>query len=269
MMADNKQGDTGTYTQVIFLDTNAVHFAVLAVSLCVANGEDITRICKQQFMQMLRELGLKFVESHYEKGYFIVQYLLTRSRQDPDTMFYFSPMTRLELICGGLRGEAIVSASKSRVPNRWYTRLDEEEIRLYLEPDGYNNVNQNDELNSELLRNLGINLEENKSDKDVLQFAAELLQSVFVDVQDCVVYASAFELQADEFISNDKYMGSVARGIANPGSAPNDLEARFRTAKTQLSSWASGANLWAKDDIKFPTVVDVGDIKQFLKGSTV
>jgi len=274
MAAEEQQDESGNelpanaseFAPVIFLDTNAVHQAVLTVSFCEEHNLDIATIDRTLFEQEVKDQGLVHTATCYKNGYYVLRYLLKRIQYEPDTEFWYSPMTRLELLCGGLRGEAIVSASKARVPNRWYSRLDEKEIRQYLEPSGYESVSQKEGANSELLERVGVTLQEATGNREVLNCAAELLQAVFVDVQDCVVYASAFELQVDEFISLDQYVNSIAEWISNPGSASADLQSRFQTAKSRMIKWGADVMFWQESDVKFPKVVKTKQMQSFVEG---
>ena len=201
----------------------------------------------------------------YRNGYWILRYLLHRETVGAE--FYYSPMTRLELICGGLRGKAIQRAAASGVPNRWYARLSEEEIRLQLEPDGYQAVSEADENVKDQFTAAGIVLNEQESDVEVWGCARAMLEAVFLDVQDCVVYASAFVEQADELISTDGYVSSVASGIENPGGAEEGLKERFEAVQKRLSEWYHSSQLWDQDSVRFPKVMKWKNMQSLIEGN--
>ena len=57
-----------------------------------------------------------------------------------------------------------------------------------------------------------------------LDAARLLYRHVYMDVMDCVIYASAVQQEADEILTHDSYLGRIVGWIHNPGSAqPDDI----------------------------------------------
>lgn len=250
---------------VIFLDTNALHYGTLALSFAAAHGIDLAAMDIGAFKVAVKAQGVG-AEEYYEKGAWIVRYLIRRLNDNAE--YYYSPITGLELLCGGLLGEAVKRAAKVGVPHRWFTRLDEDEVCIHLEPDGYAYV-QTQHTNVEaLFQAAGIVLNEWRLDAEVWQLARTLMENVFIDVQDCVIYASALVAQADELITIDAFVRKTASYANNPGGAPPALAARFQSVHDALLDVCSQVFGWPRDNVLIPTAAGVQHIKQFLTGSS-
>jgi hypothetical protein len=254
-----------SYVPVVFLDTNAVHFAKLTLSFGTAKNVDVLAVEWDKVRTELENhtVGPAAIES-YEKGFWTLRYLHKRSTEP--VKFYYSPVTRLELLCGSLRGEAIKKAVQSGVPNRWYSRLEEKDIRLHLEPHGYTQVTSEHQNVDQQFDTIGIILTEQELDRDVWRIARALLESIFVDVQDCLVFASAFLLQANELLTIDGYLRELVRWTQNPGSANADFISRFTTVRTALVDVYAELSGWDKAKVILPEARSVQQMKQFLAG---
>ena len=60
--------------------------------------------------------------------------------------------------------------------------------------------------------------------RDIWPLAKTLLGNVFLDVDDCIVYASALLAEAEELLTADDYLGFVANAIENPTANPAEQE---------------------------------------------
>lgn len=256
------------FAPVVFLDTNAVHYSKLVLTFGGAQGlnvlEEDWEVVQAQLEQA--DLGKPAIPS-YEKGFWILRYLHRRS-EEPGTGFYYSPITQLELLCGSLRGAAIKKAANSGVPNRWYVRVDEKEVGQYLEPDGYTQVKSEQQEVNRQFEAVDIALSEHPVEHDVWGLAQRLLENIFVDVQDCLVYSSALLLQANELITTDGYLGRIVNRVFNPGSAPPELIERFRIVRSALVEWLVQVNGWSMEDVILPEQRTVKQMKQFVGGGT-
>jgi len=249
---------------VVFLDTNAVHYATLALSFASVHGVDLATVDIAAFKATVKAQRLG-AEEYYEKGAWIIRYLIRRSGENAE--YYYSPVTGLELLCGGLRGEAVKRAANIGVPNRWFTRLSEDEICTHLEPDGYAHV-QTQRTNVEtLFQAVGITLNERQLNFEVWQLARTIMENIFIDVQDCVIYASALAAQANELITTDGFVYKTACYASNPGSARPALAGRFRTVRDALISVCSQVSGWPPDKVLIPKAVSTKQIKKYLDGT--
>jgi hypothetical protein len=241
------------YDVAIFLDTNAVHAANLM--LCFAEEHGLNLAAQDWDPAVKDELlgrKLRHVIDQYEGGFWILRYLRKRVAEHSAHVLY-APVTRLELLCNGLRGQAIMRAAIHGTPNRWFSQMKEAEARLLLEPNGYHAVRASLRAMETRFDAFDIPLEES-IDPDLWPAARSLLETIFCDVQDCLVYASAFVAQADEFISFDSYLAQIATWIENPGSSEANLRQRFTKVNSRLVTWYSEAKRWQKSDVNFPQV---------------
>ena len=247
---------------IIFLDTNAVHYATLALSFGSKYTFDIVTQTAANMRAALQSQGLTAWE-RYVDGARIVRYLCRRSEEEAAELYY-SPVTGLEILCGGLRGEAIKRAAQVGVPHRWFSRMEEKEIRTCLEPDGYTQVHALQSNVGGLFDAVGVTLSEWQIDPDVWRLARALMENVFVDVQDCLVYASAIIAQANELITVDSYLHKTVNWTSNPGAAPPEFALRFTSLRTTIRNTCAAIKGWDVENVVIPVQVGKADIKQFL-----
>ena len=247
---------------IIFLDTNAVHFATLALSFGSKYTFDVVAETSANMKAALQAKGITAWD-RYVYGARIVRYLCRRFEEEAAELYY-SPVTGLEILCGGLRGEAVKRAAQIGVPNRWFSRMEEEEIRVCLEPDGYAQVQVYQSDVAQRFDSVGLILTEHKTGADVWSLARALMENVFVDVQDCLVYASALIAQATELITADGYLCNTVRWTKNPGSAPAKFAARFTSVRMAILSTCAAILGWTVDNVAIPVQVGKADINQFL-----
>ena len=105
MTAMGNQQPAPNPAPIIFLDTNAVHYATLALSFGQLHAFDVVGESSADMRAALQVNGIT-AEGRYVDGARVVRYLCRRF-QDDAAEFYFSPVTSLELLCGGLRGECV------------------------------------------------------------------------------------------------------------------------------------------------------------------
>lgn len=226
--------------KTLFLDTNAVHMGRLYLDLARSKG-----IPKDAEVETAKTLLKDLVPKgqalkSYEAGLRVVYYL--RSRQDSPQIEY-APVTRLELLCGLLRGQAMLAAAHETIPNRMWNRLDEFEILERLDPDNYEKTADIGDI-TETFADYGITVNESdpKRMPEVWDLSRHLLGCVYLDVGDCVVYASALLAQADELLTKDEYFRTVVNGVRNPNGNPVYERAQTRVMKF-LQDNLSGASI--------------------------
>jgi hypothetical protein len=250
---------------VVFLDTNAVQYATLTLSFASAHGIDLATEDVANIKAAVKAQGLG-AEDYYAKGAWIVRYLIRRASEN--AVYWYSPVTTLELLCGALRGEAVKRAANIGVPNRWFTHLAEPEVWTHLEPDGYAAV-QTQRINVEALFDAAnIVLNEQRLEKEVWVIARTLMENVFIGVQDCVIYASALVAQADELITIDSFFRKAACYTTNPGGAPQMLVNRFQAVRDAIVNACSQEFLWPIDKVVVPTAVNVEHIRKYFGGTS-
>ena len=262
MTAIGNQQPAPNPAPIIFLDTNAVHYATLALSFGQLHAFDVVGETSANMRATLQANGIT-AEGRYLDGARIVRYLCRRF-QEASAEFYYSPVTGLELLCGGLRGEAVKRAAQVGVPYRWFSRMEEKEIRTCLEPDGYAQIQAQHIDVALLFDGVGVPLTELPIDAQVWALARSLMENIFLDVQDCLVYASAIIAQANELITADSYLHGTVCWTNNPGAAPPELNARFTSVKAAVRSSCAGILGWNVDDVVVPVQIGNTDIRQFL-----
>lgn len=248
---------------VVFVDTNAVHYSKITLAIAADRQYDVFAEGVASFKEQLRNWAVGAIDD-YEKGYWILRYLQRRCEDRTDLLY--SPITQLELLCGSLRGEAIKRAVSVGVPNRWFSRVREREICEQLEPDGYEQV-QKDQANIELLfESAGIILIAPPVDRELWGLGQALMENVFIDVQDCLIYASALAHQASELITTDSHLRNTAGWTHNPGSAQEQFKDRFGSVRNAVvracAEWI-GCN---EDEVVVPQNKGIPEIKQFFNG---
>jgi hypothetical protein len=261
--------DTGdhAFRSVVLLDTNAVHYATLALTFSNENGVDLFAVDCPAFEKCLSsaKLGAKAAYD-YRNGYFVIRYVQKLLSTSADV--YFSPITALELLCGSLRGEAIKRAATGGVPNRWYSRIEEDEVRQQLEPDGYDRIAVENSGIEQQFNHAGIAIIQHQPDREVWEISRVILENIFIDVQDCLVYASAICLQASEIVTWDGYLGDIVEWTRNPGSARSGLTTRFSTLQKAVTDRCAEIMGWDADDVVLPQRQHIKGIEKLLKVET-
>jgi len=235
---------TVTTAPLLFLDTNVMHFARLY--LCFAQKHDLPPLgSSQQDPDEILEgtyRGRTRVFQNHVAGRKIVEYL--RGRCESGARVEFSPMSQLELVCGLLRGRAVLDAADEGIPSRMWNRMDEDEILDRLRTDTYDEVQRDTgEIEDQFLA-AGIILHETdpQRTREIWSVSRRLLGLVFLDTSDCAVYASALLAEADELLTADVYFRGIVNRLANPAGIPDpESKKRFEQARELLIKLISEA----------------------------
>ncbi len=201
------------FSSVIFLDTNALHFARLYLEAAEEQG-------MPPFGNKGIDVGLgdrmgKRTKENIKKGYKTIAHLQTKSIDGARVLF--APIAALEVVCGQLRSKAILSAAEEGIPSRWWNRFGEEEIRTRLEKGDYEDVG--DLINNvrEGFERTGIsiiNMDKSRI-QEVWGIARTVLSGIYLDVCDCLIFSSALVDEADEIISFDGYFRFIVIKLGN------------------------------------------------------
>jgi len=223
--------------QVLFLDTNAMHCARLYHAFgrqhCVLPFGPLL----EDPADVLRRVhsGRGFKLDGFKNGLKIFNHLREKCREG--WRIEFAPMSRLELVCGLLRGHAIADAAHEGITLRMWSRIDENEILGRLQVANYDTVDQDTGDTEESFAKVGIELSETNPDRiqEVWSLARRMLSLVFLDAADCSIYASALLAEADELLTADGYLRMVANAIENPGGVTNlEQRAYFQQVRERL-----------------------------------
>lgn len=236
---DDSPRVSGSPSPIIFLDTNAVHYTRLA--LAFAKNKKL-EILKSSFISFRSAMNAS--KSHKNaiggilSGYQIAHYLAKQSK-DADARVQYAPVSGFELLCGGLRGRAILNAARCGVPNRWYSKLDEAELLLHLgDKDFRYNHSYHSKLSSLFQDQLGSPILESKESDlgRVFDLAQTILGAMYLELGDCLVYASALLARASEVITIDGHFSRVIMGVENLGGAAKEYRLQCGSARKLIQS---------------------------------
>ena len=108
---------------VLFLDTNSVHYMDLFIRFAEKTGlVGETERCA--LYDRISELADKNYKDSLRSGCNIVHFALQQ-----DALLEYSPVSKIELISGRVKGAIIENAAKEGVPDRMWSRIYEKEIR--------------------------------------------------------------------------------------------------------------------------------------------
>lgn len=243
------------YQPLLFLDTNAVHYTRLYVGFARqhdlppvggSTGDPVAAL-KKTFGQRGQTL------SSFDTGRKIVTYL--KDKHDSGARVEYSPVTRLELVCGLLRGKAVLDAANEGIPHRMWNRIDEREVFHRLSAEDYTEVQTDAEGLEELFQAGGIKLVETDPRRmsEVWRLVQLLLSVVFLDFGDSAVYASSLLAEADELLTTDGYLHWIANAIENPGGIQEPEErAYFHQARSKVIQLVSEAISIGVSEVRLP-----------------
>jgi hypothetical protein len=224
------------------LDTNNLHFCRLYIDF--AEKEGLAPFSTGDFSAAAAQLKARFLGrtlNSYTKGSKLVEYLRKRCAADSAQVEY-CPVTGLEVICGLLRGKAILDAAQEGITHRMWGKIEEAEILDRLTPAIYNDVQQHVTDVEGQFQKAGIDLRETDPGRlrETWGLARALLGLIYLDVDDAIVYASALLAEADEFLTADSYLKTLANNIQNAGGLTEPDKTYFLTVQGAI------ANLLAK-----------------------
>ena len=200
---------------VVYLDTNSLHYLDLFVRYVQDSGYTVNDIGSEALARQLEQVDEVGYRKSLQKGRRIISFVLQE-----DAQVEFSHISRIELLCGRVRGAVIENAAKEGIPDRMWSRLGEQEIR-----DGSN------EEDLERIRrrvgDLGSALEESgivmgvgserRQVLDILELATTIVGLVYLSATDSLVYAGAIAARAEVLITGDGYL--FRRRVGDLGSA--------------------------------------------------
>lgn len=225
-----------------FLDTNAVHMAKLYLELAKDKGLPIGAERALVDVEIEKAFGRNNRASgSLKSGWKLVEFLRS---QPPDVNIEYAPISTLELITGLLRGQAMLKAAKESIPSRMWNRMDEREVLLRLEEETLGQANNSAHV-EDLFSQHGIKLRECNPGSmiEVWALSRRLLDGIYLEAGDALVYASAVLAQADEIISKDDYFRRVVNCIHNPG-ASGDFELYGQRARAIVLDFLE--DLWGQ-----------------------
>lgn len=218
--------------KVAFLDTNAAHYMDLFMKFARRNGFTSHDIDKDELSDRL-DIEQDAYREGLQKGHKIVSFALRE-----DAQIGFSQVTKIELLCGRVKGSVIESAAKERVPDRMWSRIDEEYIRDRSRDEDLRQIRSGVGDLDRTLDEWGIIVFAGEEQRalDVLELAMAIVGFVYMSVADSIVYASAIAARADFLVTGDRYLYHTVNLIHNPSG-----RCRYQNIRRSLQSLGDGS----------------------------
>ena len=220
---------------VAYLDTNSLHYLDLFMGYVQESGFSVDDIGSEVLTRQLEQVGEIGYRRSLQNGCRIISFVLQE-----DAQVEFSQVSKIELLCGRVRGAVIANAAKQGVPDRMWSRIGEQEIRDGSNESDLEKISRRiDDLGS-MLEGSGIVIgvaSEGQRVLDVLELAAVIVRHVYMSVTDSMVYASAIAARADLLITGDGYLFHTVNLIHNPSG-----RTRYEVVQKNLES-LSGSSL--------------------------
>lgn len=239
---------------VFFIDTNALHYASLYLRF--AKRENTFPYAGDETAgdEHIRQARLGLSSKDLVQGRKLVSYL--RQKCQLGAEIEYSPITFLEMMCGVLRGKAVVSAAGEGIPNRMWSRMGEGEIVGRLADQAYREAHEAVDGLVDEFSGVGVDIGQTANQRlpDIWHLARRVLSVVFLDVQDCLVYSSAVLAEAESLLTTDGHLRKVTNAMENPGAAPQDFDpVRFVRAKGHVVDWVAQLVGIREDEVRLPT----------------
>ena len=220
--------------QVVFLDTNALHF--MHLYLTYASSEDLYPFCPNdgsadEARERLSALTPKKFRDSLSKGLEVIVDLSTS-----DSQVEYSPVSELELIAARARGRAIEKAAKEGIPDRMWTRFYDEEICSRLNTEDLAEIGAGVESLSASLEKAGISVTVNNPGRtrDIFTLARSIGSLVYLGFADSVIYAGALVAEADYLVTFDKHLKKTVNRIRTGSRANEEIRKRLLTVMEKI-----------------------------------
>ena len=224
---------------VLFLDTNSLHYLDLFIRFSEEN-DLIAETDREVVEQHIDSLDDEHYRDSIRCGCNIVHFAL-----EEDALVEYSPVSKIELIAGRVKGAVIENAAKEGIPDRMWSRMYEKEIRDRSITQDLERIRTRvDDFGSVLDRWNVAHVYGSSGSRtmDVLELASVVVGMVYMSTADSIVYASAIAAKADYFITGDSYLRETVNLIHNPSNRP-----RYLSVQRQLRTLSDGSLPQAKD----------------------
>ena len=213
------------------LDTNSVHYVDLFMHFARRNGFTADDIDEARLTQRLQHQHDRYREG-IQKGHKNVSFVLRE-----DAQIEFSQVTKIELLCGRVKGSVIESAAKEGVPDRMWSRIDEKYIRDQSREEDLRRIRMRVGDFHSVVAEWGVIVASSEEQRplDVFELAMSIVGFVYMSVTDSIVYASAIAARADILVTGDGYLYHTVNLIHNPSDRP-----RYQNIKQNLERLGDG-----------------------------
>ncbi len=207
-----------TERQVVFLDTNTLHYVGIYLKYAKRKGlfpwdTQASVPARDSSRGVLDRLTEKDLKKGLKRGMETVAFLATH-----DVEVQYSSISELELITARSKGKAVLNAAKEGIPDRIWSHFEETEVRDRLTPLALTTVIKGvDELTSLLIdSNVAVNAPAPRQDRDVLDLAKGINGLVYMEVMDSIIYANALLAEANLLFTADGYLRKTINLIHDP-----------------------------------------------------
>lgn len=221
-----------TQREVVFLDTNALHYLSLFIGFARDNGFTVTDIGHENLARRIDQEDETGYKISLWNGHKIVAFVIRT-----DAQIEFSHVSMVELLSGRIKGAAILNLAKEGVPERMWSTISEIEIRERSESDLPGIKARVGELPSVLNEwNIVFGASSAKNEAiDVLELAMEVVGLVYMSAADSIVYANAIAARADYLVTGDNYLRRTVNLIHNPSGSEQQRYQQIKQALQRLS----------------------------------
>ena len=211
--------------KVAFLDTNTLHYLALFVGFVRDTGLDIDDVENGTLSKLIRQENDPDYTRSLRKGYALVTFVLRE-----DVQVEYSHFSMVELLCGRIRGAAVMSLAREGAPERMWSKISERQIYERSVRD-LPSIKTRVEALPVALSDWNIIFGTRSQSGDVLQLARRIVGLVYMSAPDSVVYAEAVAARADYLVTDDTYLRKTVKRIRDPNG-----NSQFRSIRKELSS---------------------------------
>lgn len=232
-------GDGRDRRTVLFLDTNSLHYMDLFMRFAERNNL-IGETNREALNDRIDESADGNYRDSIRSGCNIVHVALQQ-----DALLEYSPVSKIELLSGRVRGAVIENAAKEGVPDRMWSRIYERDIRDRSIEEDLNRIRTRVDGLVSVLERWGIVLvcaSDGSRTMDVLELAAVIVGFVYMGAADSIVYASAIAAKAEYLVTGDGYLNETVNLIHNPSG-----RVRYQGIQRRLQTLSDGSLPQARD----------------------
>lgn len=210
---------------VAFLDTNALHYLALFVGFVRDTGLDIDDVENGTLSKRMRQEHDPDYKRSLRKGHALVAFVIR-----DDVQVEYSHFSMVELLCGRIRGAAVMSLAREGAPERMWSKISERQIYERSVRD-LPSIKTRLEALPVALNDWNIIFGTRPQAGDVLQLARRIVGFVYMSAPDSVVYAEAVAARADYLVTDDAYLRKAVKRIRDPNG-----NRQFRSIRQELAS---------------------------------
>lgn len=211
-------------SKTIFLDSNYLIFLSLFVKLCVTIGDEPTNLSILN-SETLAKHGVdrgKLQMDRLKDGKEVFNYLMQEAQRGSEIIT--SRFCELEFLHLLLERHADKNLLNAGVPFRLRSKKHGLLYLNSLERTDYAEVAHEYEQYREKLDEHGIEVkileESGDYQHQIVETAKIVMGNIMIDVPDAIVYATAVTAEADEILSTDEVLRTIANHLRNPGTEP-------------------------------------------------